>query len=143
MVVKEVMQRNIVKVLSTATIAEAAKIMNKNDIGSVLVSEDDKIVGIMTERDILRKAVAAGKKCEEAIVKDIMTPSLITIDSEDTLEKANDLMAKHKVRRLVVTENNKIVGIITIRDVAEGLRYYSAMRLIGSDECEYSRINYG
>ena len=142
MIIKEVMSRNIVKVPSTITIAEAARLMDKKDIGSVLISEDNEVVGIMTERDILRKAVAAGKKCEEAIVKDIMTSSLITIDAEDSLEKANEVMSKHKIRRLIVTENDNIVGIITIRDVAENLRYSSAKRLAGIVGSDYGRGSY-
>lgn len=140
MLVKEAMQKNIIKVPSTVTITEAAGIMNGKNIGSILISEGNKIIGIMTERDILRKVVAVGKNCEDTNVKEIMTSSLITIDSEDTLEKANELMAKNKIRRLVVIENNNIVGIITIRDVAERLRYSSAMRLTRSEE--YSRISY-
>lgn len=142
MTVKEAMKKNIVKVSSTTTIAEAAKIMDKKNIGCVLVTDDDKTVGIMSERDILRKVVAAGKNCEETIIKDIMTSSLITIDSESTLDKANEIMAKHKIRRLVVTENKNIVGIITIRDVAERLKYSLAKRLTGTNENDYNKPGY-
>lgn len=141
MVVKNVMKKNIVNVSSITTITEAAKIMGKNNIGCVLVNEGDKIVGIMTERDILR-SIAAGKKCEETSVKDIMTSSLITIDSEAALDHANEVMAKHKIRRLVVTKNNNIVGIITIRDVAERLKYSLAKRLTDRKEGDYTKLSY-
>src|SRR3989338_1297513 len=142
MIVKEAMQRSIIKVASAMTVAEAARIMDRENIGCVLVSESDNVVGIMTESDILRKAIAAGKNCEEVFVKEIMSPSLITIDAEVALDEANDLMMNHKIRRLVVTKDKKIVGIITIRDIAEGLKYSSARRLTGTDEGDYSRLSY-
>ena len=142
MEIKEAMQTNIVKVASTTTITEAAKIMDKNNIGCVLVNDFGGTVGIMTERDILRKIAAQGKNCEETVVKEIMSSSLITIDLKDTLDKANELMAKHKIRRLVVTENDDIVGIITIRDVAQKMRYSLAKRILSSDEGSHIRPNY-
>jgi len=142
MEIKEAMQTNIVKVPSTTTITQAAKIMDKNNIGCVLVNDFQRTVGIMTERDILRKVAAQGKRCEEAVVKEIMSSSLITIDLKDTLDKANELMAKHKIRRLVVTENDDIVGIITIRDVAQRMKYSLAKRILSSDEGSHIRPNY-
>ena len=142
MKVKEAMH-NVTRVASTTTIAEAARIMDKKVIGSVLVEENNKVVGMMTERDILRKVVATGKKCEEKTEKAIITFPLITTDSEATLEEVSDLMAKHKVRRVVVTENGNIVGIITARDIAERIRYSLGKSLVGSSGTNYYRPSYG
>lgn len=142
MKVKEAMH-NTTKVPSTTTIAEAAGIMDKKVIGSVLVEEDNKVIGMMTERDILRKVVAAGRKCEDVTVKDIMNFPLITIDSEASLEEGSELMAKHKIRRLIVTENNNIIGIITARNIAENLRYSLGKSLVGGSGTNYYRPSYG
>lgn len=142
MVVKEIMKKNIVKVPLTATVTEVAKIMAKNNIGSVLVNEGEKIVGIMTERDILKRVVAEGKNCEDKLAKDIMTTSLITVDLESSLDHANEMMAKHKIRRLIVTEKDNIAGIITIRDVAAKLKYSLAKRLLGNPTEHFRPIYY-
>ncbi len=114
---------NIIKVPPDIAIMEAAKLMDQKGIGSLVVEESGEIVGIMTERDILKKVVAAGRRCEETIVKDIMTSPLITIDLNDSIEEASELMAVHHIRRLVVTEKSEVVGIITSRDLVDTLRY--------------------
>ena len=140
MVVKDIMYRNIIKVPSTTTVVEATRIMDKNNIGCVLATEGDKTVGIMTERDVLKKVVAARRNCEKTTVKEVMTSPLITIESDTTIEEANDFMEKNKIRRLVVTDNGKIAGIITIRDIARNYKYSIARKILGK---EYGRVSYG
>jgi CBS domain-containing protein len=140
MKVKEAMH-NVTKLPSTTTIAEAARIMDKKVVGSVLAEEGNRVIGMMTERDILRKVVAAGRKCEETTIKDIMSAPIITIDAEASLEEASSLMAEHKIRRLIVTDNGDIKGIITARDIAERIRYSFGERLTGRSN--YSRPSYG
>lgn len=141
MKIKESMH-NVTKVPSTITIIEAAKLMDKKEIGSILIEENGKVAGMMTERDILRKVVAAGKKCEETTVKDIMNSPLITIDSNSSLEEASDLMASHHIRRLIVTEKDKIIGIVTARNLAEMLKY-SLGKSIKSAGIHHYRPSYG
>jgi CBS domain-containing protein len=128
MKIKEIMHK-IIKITSEATIAQAAEIMDKKNIGSILVDKEGRLVGIVTERDILRKIVAKGEDYNVSKVKDIMTSPLITIDAESTLEQANKLMQKEKIRRLLLTEKLEIVGIITARDIATSIRYSLAHRI--------------
>ncbi|MFH1276679.1 MAG: CBS domain-containing protein [Candidatus Woesearchaeota archaeon] len=136
MIVKEAMH-NITKVPAYSSVTQIAAIMSSYSIGSVLIEENQNTIGIVTERDILNKVVAAGKNSDKTIVKEIMTSPLITIDVNSPIEEASYLINKHKTRRLIVTENEKIVGIITARNIAESLRFSFIKR-----RSEYERANY-
>ena len=140
--VKEIMH-NITKLDADTLISEAAKIMDRKSIGSVLVEENNKVVGIMTERDILRKIVAKGIDPNKTTVREIMNSPLITADADTSIEEASDIMAKHGIRRLVVTEDNKIAGIITVRAIAENVRYSIGKRILEDKESEHYRPSYG
>jgi len=129
MTVKGAMSINLKKINSTATVTAAAKYMHEKNVGSLLIEDNDKILGIMTERDILSKVAAQGKHSDEVLVSEIMSTNLFTIDHNAPLEEAGELMRKHKVRRISVTDNDKIVGIITARDVAERMKFSIAKRL--------------
>jgi CBS domain-containing protein len=96
----------------SASVAEAAKIMKQNSIGSVLILAGDDAIGIVTQRDIINRVVARGKNPSEIKVSTIMSTPLITINKDETLEKALDVMEKNKIRRIVVVdEKNKLYGI--------------------------------
>lgn len=140
MIVKDIMH-HIIKVPLDTTVSEAAKLMDRKVIGSLVIEEGGRMVGIVTERDILRKVVAAERNLDKTTVKDIMSCPLITIASSASLEAANDLMANHKIRRLMVTEDGEIVGIITTRNVMENIRY--TLGRIIKDDSSYSRPSYG
>lgn len=113
----------------TATISQAAKIMNAKDIGSVLVEHNKNVVGIMTERDVLRKATASCLDACRSTVGQIMTRDLITINPEMDVEEAAALMQEHHIRRLPVVENGRYVGMLSLRDVLRANRYSLASRL--------------
>ncbi len=100
----------------SATMAEAARTMRKNRIGCLVIVEEDKPVGIITERDIAYKIVAE-EKGPDAKVSEAMTSDLKTIDGDKSLRDAARLMASHLIRRLPVMEGGKLVGIITIEDI--------------------------
>lgn len=138
MTVKEAMSKNLKKVPSWISVVEAAKVMHQNMVGSVLVEENNRIIGIMTERDILRHIATGSRPCAETQVKQIMNQKLITIDLNAPLEEAGELMRKHKVRRISVMEKGKIVGIISARDLAERMKFSIAKRLQ-----EYGRPDFG
>ena len=125
MKVKDVMH-SVTKVPSSATVAEAAVVMDKNVIGSILVEEDGEIVGIVTERDVLRKIVALGKDPAKIKIKEIASIPLIGIHENATLSEASDKMAGYKIRRLVVISNNIIIGIVTTRDISNNVNYLLA-----------------
>ncbi len=107
-------------------VSEAAKLMDEHLTSSVLVREDGIVRGIVTERDILRKIVAKGKNPDHTRVSEIMNTPLITIDENSTLYEASELMDRHNIRRLVVTNSDKIVGIVNTTIVSRNLRYITA-----------------
>ena len=123
--VKRVMARNIVTVDKQATAMEVAGIMDTKNVGSVLVVDkaDGKFVGIVTERDIVRKVVAKGLDGSSYLVKGVMSSPLVTIESTKTIFEAGDLMDQKKVRHLAVTEGSEVVGIVSIRDLINPSQY--------------------
>ena len=129
MKVNEVMQNNIVSVSTTASIQEAAKLMASAEIGSILVTEKGRYVGIVTERDLLKKVLAIGSDPTKETVKKVMSSPLITIDANEDIETANNMMEKNRIRRLPITINGKIEGIITSRTVLKNLRFSMAKKL--------------
>ena len=123
--VKRVMARNIVKVPAQTTVMELARLMAEKNVGSALVMDQDsgQVIGIVTERDIVRKVVAKGVDGSSYMVKGVMSSPVITISSNKTIFEAGDLMDQKKVRHLVVTEDTEVVGIISIRDIISPAQY--------------------
>ena len=116
MLVKDVMNKNVVVAKSDATIREAAKVMNKFHIGSLIVLKEEAIAGIVTERNVLT-AVAGGKDTNSTAIEEIMTKKVVTVDPDQTVEAAVDLMIQNKIKKLPVVEDNKLKGIITASDI--------------------------
>ncbi|MAG08504.1 CBS domain-containing protein [Candidatus Woesearchaeota archaeon] len=134
MKVNEIMSKNIVKVNSEDSVSKAAEIMDSKSIGSLLVEN----TGIITERDIVRM-VAAGKDPYETLVKDIMSSNVVKADVNTTIEEASEILEQNKIRRLVITENNETVGILTIRDVNKNLRFLLAKRITEQSRPSYDK----
>ena len=103
-----------------STVREAVKTMVEKEIGSVLIAKEGVPVGIITERDILRRLVYRGETLERS-VEELMTTPLITVGPLATLGEAAEIMVQRKIRRLPVKEGDKIVGIITQRDLQRAL----------------------
>lgn len=116
MLVKDVMNKNVVVAKSDVTIREATKVMNKFRIGSLVVLKEEKIAGIATERNVL-EAVANGKDLDATPIEEIMSKNVVTIDPDQTVEAAVDLMVQHKIKKLPVVEDKKLKGIITASDI--------------------------
>lgn len=116
MKVREIM-KEAKTIAPDATIKEAAARMNEFRIGSLVVLEKGKIIGIITERDILSKVVAAGKGSASMSVRDLMTANIITIEPEENIEEAASIMSKHKIKKLPVVSGDRLVGIITATDI--------------------------
>lgn len=89
--------------------------MINNDIGAVIVVEKGKPVGIITEKDVLEKAITKNKNVYTTTANDVMAKPLISIESDRRIKEALELMRKHQIRRLAVTENGVLVGIVTER----------------------------
>jgi len=121
MKVREIMHR-ATTVKCPMSILDVAKLMSEKNIGSVL-TERDGCVMVVTERDILKKVVALDKDPKKTKVSDIMTRCVHTIDSNSDVFEASDIFNKCHIRRLPVTEEGKIIGMVTARDVAKSLIY--------------------
>lgn len=111
------MHSRIVSVTRDQSVWDAAFLMDVNKIGSVLVGEGDQFAGIITERDILRKIILDGRDPRSTKASEIMSKPLVTIQADRGVGEAALLMLDKKVRRLPVVEGDRIVGIITERDV--------------------------
>jgi CBS domain-containing protein len=119
---REFMTTNLVCCLPDDVVAKVALLMESANIGSVPVIEDEqtqKLVGIVTDRDLALKIVAKGCDAHSTKVETVMTRQVVTCRAGDDLQKALDAMAEHQLRRIpIVDDNNRIVGIIAQADVA-------------------------
>lgn len=111
--------RPIVSLDKSKSARDAANKMLELKIGSVVVSEGGKFVGIVTERDLLEKVIASGKNPANVTLGDVMSSPLITIGAGQGLGEATALMLQKNIRRLIATENGKMVGIFTQRDLQQ------------------------
>ena len=121
-VVKDIMTKTIVTVEHTKSSTEAAKLMSEKAISSLFVVRDGEPVGIVTERDFVKKICAAGIQASETKISEIMSKITTTAEPETPIDVAVQRMINHKIRRLPVIDNGKIVGIITVTDLAKHLR---------------------
>ncbi|HEY3094355.1 MAG TPA: CBS domain-containing protein [Nitrososphaera sp.] len=121
-VVRDIMTKQIVTIDHDKSALEAAKTMAEKGISSVFVVRDGQPVGIVSERDFIKKICAKELPIAEVKVGDIMSKILTTADPETPIEVAVQRMVNHKIRRLPIMEEGKLVGIITVTDLARHLR---------------------
>jgi len=114
-------EAKIYTVPSTATVFDALQVMCEGNTGAVLVTEDEKIVGIFTERDYARDGEVKGRAAKDTFVSYVMTRQMVLIKPETTLEECVELMGKYHVRHLPALEKEPLVAIVSIRRLAEGL----------------------
>jgi len=105
------------------TVYNALRLMARVDVGAVLVLEDEKLVGIISERDYARKVILLGKTSKETLVKEIMTSKLLTIHPMQTCEECMDLMTKNHIRHIPVVQDGDLIGLISIGDVVKNIIY--------------------
>jgi CBS domain-containing protein len=117
--VREVMAQRPRAVSPTTSVLEVAEVMDQEDVGSVPVLEDDRLAGIVTDRDITVRAVAKGKDPRGMPVREITTRDVVTVGPDDDLADALKLMASYQVRRIpVVDDEEHLVGVVSQADVA-------------------------
>jgi CBS domain-containing protein len=116
-VVRDVMAKGVKVVRPDTTVKEVVATMNKFNIGSVVVVQADRPVGIITERDILQRLVEPGLAPETLTARHVMTSPVVTIGESVSLDEAAKLMAKKKVKKLPVMSGDKLIGIITLTDI--------------------------
>ena len=120
--VRDIMTKDMVMIDHDKTAMEAAKIMTEKGISSVFVVRDKNPIGSVTERDFIKKICARGLPVTQVKVGDIMSEILTTADPETPIDVAVQRMVNHKIRRLPITDSGKLVGIITVTDLAKHLR---------------------
>ncbi len=118
--VKDIMAKALISVNPATTALQIAKMMEQGGIGAVLVKENENLVGIITDRDFATK-IAANNLPFDTPVEKIMSSPLITINHNESISAAAEMMSSKKIRKLAVSENDKIVGLITSSDLVNQL----------------------
>jgi CBS domain-containing protein len=118
--VREVMTSNPCSIDADKSVAYAAKMMRDEDVGIAPIVEGDRLVGVLTDRDIAVRVVAEGRDAEQVKVSEVASRDLVTLDPQQDLAEALRLMARHQVRRLpVVEEDGRLAGVVAQADVAK------------------------
>ena len=118
MFVKDVMTNKIVSIDSNETIESTSKKYRDFKIGCLMVTDGDDVVGIVTERDFIERTICIGIDPKTTKIKEIMSPDIKTINSDDSIANALDALKQNKIKKLAVVSDDRIVGIITITDIA-------------------------
>jgi CBS domain-containing protein len=118
-IIKDVMTSNPCSIDAEKSVAYAAKMMREEDVGLAPIVEGDKLIGMLTDRDIAIRVVAEGRNPEQVKVADVASKQVVTVDPQQDLDEALRIMSKHQVRRLpVVEEDGKLVGVVAQADIA-------------------------
>lgn len=117
------MTKNIAYVNPLSTVVEAAQLMQKHNVGVIPVCDKSGVIGLVTDRDIVVRNIAHGKSPNETPVKDVMTSQVTTISPETDINDATQIMSQNQIRRLPVVENNMLVGILSLGDMAADNRF--------------------
>jgi CBS domain-containing protein len=121
-IVREAMTASVSSVSPSQSLADAAEVMKGEDVGSVPVVEEGRLAGIVTDRDIVTRAVAERRNPQAVRVEEIASHDLVTVEPERDLDEALALMARHKVRRLPVLEEGRLVGMLAQANIALGAK---------------------
>ena len=116
--VRDAMTENPRSIGASASVVEAARVMREEHIGSLPITDDEQLVGMITDRDITTRVVAEAADPMKTSVGDVYSRDLVTVEPGKDLDEALQLMARHQVRRVPVVENGRLVGIVTQADIA-------------------------
>ncbi|MDI6888336.1 MAG: CBS domain-containing protein [Methanocellales archaeon] len=117
MPVREIMTTNVITADGNMKASEGARKMAERKIGSLVITEDDKPIGIVTERDMIQKVMSKGIAPDSVMLKDVMSQPLVTIKPDESISSAAQKMLEKDIRRLPVVEDGKLLGIITDADM--------------------------
>ncbi|MEA4901989.1 CBS domain-containing protein [Desulfitobacterium sp.] len=118
MKVRDLMSENVKCADPNQSLVEVAQILASSNIGSVPVCQGQQLTGMVTDRDILVRAIAEGKDPQTTKVSEVMTKDVHCVSPDTDIHQASDLMAENQIRRLPVIENNQLVGVLAIGDIA-------------------------
>ena len=115
--VKDIMVGEVITIEANATVRKAVKLMNNREIGCLVVIQNEKPTGIVTERDMLKRVLVAGRNPRAVEVAEVMSKPLLFMEPEKEIEDTVKLMFKHKIKKLPVIENGRLVGLVTLTDL--------------------------
>ncbi|HEX9989484.1 MAG TPA: CBS domain-containing protein [Chloroflexia bacterium] len=118
MKVRDIMTKNPETVAPGTSVSDVALMMRDLDVGIIPVVNDGELMGVITDRDIVIRVVASGLNPIDVGVQDFLSPNPVSVSPDDDVDTARDLMAERQIRRLLVTDGSKLVGILSIGDVA-------------------------
>ena len=104
-----------------SSVLDAIKLMGEKEIGALLVTQFDTLIGIVSERDYARKVILKGKESRNTPISEIMTANVVTVGPDESIDQCLALMTKHKIRHLPVIENGRIVGVLSIGDLVKAI----------------------
>ena len=116
--VNDIMKTNVISIESTKTVKDAAEMMDDANVGCVIVTKENTPVGILTERDFVKR-IAAKNKPTSTLLSEVMSSPLTVIDPEETVWEAAETMKSKKIHKVPVQEDNKVVGIVTTSDLVK------------------------
>jgi CBS domain-containing protein len=135
--VSRIMTKDPKSVSPTTSVVSAAKTMKSARIGALFVKKGKQLIGIVTDTDIVRRAVSSGKPLGKLTVEKIMTSPIRTIEASSTVDDAQDMMGEYSIRHLGVTRNGVIVGVVSVRDLLLFYKRYAQSKIspmMGYDE---------
>lgn len=113
--------RHVISVAPGASVLDAVKLMAEKAVGSLVVLEDEKLCGIITERDYARKVIIKGRSSETTKVSEIMSTNVFTTSSDQTVDECMERMSANGIRHLPVVEDNRVIGMISMRDLVQAI----------------------
>lgn len=120
--VRDIMQKNVITIEHDKTVHDAALILKEKEISFLVIIEDEKPTGIVSERDIVQKIAAEDLKASSVLIKDIMSKKFRWVSPDTVIEDAVQKMLNNNIRRLIILEGEKLAGVITQTNLAEFLR---------------------
>ncbi len=120
--VRDIMQKNVITIQENKSALDAAKLISEKDISFLVIVKDDKPIGVITESDFVRKIAAQDKQASHTPLSEIMSYKFRWVEPSTEIEDAVQKMLNHNIRRLIVLEDEKLVGVITQTDLADFLR---------------------
>lgn len=137
--IKDVMSKPVISLDRKRNIEELSRLMDAERISCVLVTKKDKKhkpiddLGVVTESDIIRRVVSKGISPKTTLLEDVMTTPIIHVPLDTPSHEVNNLMKKANIRRVFISKANKVIGVITQRDLLKNIRYDTAKRLVHMD----------
>jgi len=135
--IQDLMTKDVELIDPATTMRDAAQRMRDEDIGALPVGENDRLVGMVTDRDIVARGVASDRAPSECTVRDVMPEGVYYCFEDEDAQRASDVMAEHKVRRLpVLNRDKRLVGVIAMADLARGGAVDAALKQVSESTPE-------